>query len=210
MLRNGKVVPASRPPVSERVMLWLSSGRPIDGLWVGTYFQENGARVMDRVAQALALIKAHDRVRYDGLARDLDRVWVRLLTTGVAQFDPAWRACLLDERFVLAETTDIAHIAAAIVHEATHARLWRLGFGYDAAIRDRVEAVCLRREAAFARKLPDGQAVSQWAGEALALDPAYWTDEAARDRDRAGSVAVLDHLFHGWLARWVQAVRRWG
>ena len=189
-------------------MLWLSSGQHIDGLWVGTYFQENGARVMERVQQALALIEAQDRVRYARLARDLDRVWVRLVTTGVAQFDPTWRACLLDERFVLAEDTDVAHIAAAIVHEATHARLWRLGFGYDEAVRERVEAVCLRREVAFASKLPDGKSVSQWANESLALTPAYWTDAAAEDREQAGSIALLDHLGHGRLARWVQARRR--
>lgn len=208
MLKNGKVAGRPRPPLSERVMWWLSAGRVIDGLWVGTYFQANGARVTDRVAQALALIRSHDRVRYQGLSRDLDRVWVRLLTTGVAQFDPAWRACLLDERFVLAEDTDVAHIAAAIVHEATHARLWHLGFGYDEAIRERVEAACLRREVAFARKLPDGQAVSRWANDALAMTPAYWTNEAATERDRAGALAVLDHLGHGRLGRWLQAVRR--
>lgn len=189
-------------------MLWLSSGKSIDGLWVGTYFQENGDGVMERVQQALALIQAKDRVRYARLARDLDRVWVRLLTTGVAQFDPTWRACLLDERFVLAKDTDVAHIAAAIVHEAAHARLWHWGFGYDEAIRERVEAVCLRREVAFASKLPDGKSVSQWANQALALTPAYWTDAAAEDREQAGSVAVLDHLGHSWLSRWLAAVRK--
>jgi hypothetical protein len=190
-------------------MLWLSSGRDVDGLWVGTYFQTHAEAVMGGVAAALDLIRTQDPVSYRRLARDLDRIWVRLLTTGVAQFDPRLRACLLDERFVLAEGTDISHIAAAIVHEAAHARLWRHGFGYDEAVRERVEAICLRREVAFAKKLPDGARIRAWANDALALAPAYWTDSAAEDRAQAGSVEVLDHLGHGWLARAVLAIRKW-
>jgi hypothetical protein len=209
MTRNAKHASRPRPSYADRVMLWLSSGKDIDGLWVGTYFQSNSEAVMGRVEAALGLIKAHDRSRYERLARDLDRVWVRLLTTGVAQFDPSLRACLVDERFVLAETTDIAHIAAVIAHEATHARLWRQGFGYDEAVRQRVEAICLRREVALAQKLPDGARIRQWADDALAMSPDYWTNAAAVDREHAGSVEVLDHLGHGWLARLTLAVRKW-
>lgn len=209
MTRNGKDMPAPCPSLGDRVMLWLSSGRNIDGVWVGTYFQTDAEAVMGRVEAALRLIETHDLQSHRRLARDLDRVWVRLLTTGVAQYDPRLGACLLDERFVLAEGTDISHIAAAIVHEAAHARLWRYGFGYDEAVRTRIEAICLRREVSFARKLPDGERVRAWAVDALALSPGYWTDQAAESRDHAGSVEVLDHLGHGWLARLVLAVRKW-
>jgi len=54
----------AKAPLSERVMLWLSSGKRIDGLWVGTYFQTNAGAVMLRIEEALRLIKVHDRRRY--------------------------------------------------------------------------------------------------------------------------------------------------
>src|SRR5262249_14555493 len=95
----------ARPSLYERVMLWLSTSRRIDGLWVGCYLEEIAAPSLDRVEAALRLIKDCDRVRYDRLVRDLDRIWVQLITVGVAQFSASLRACVLDERFVLADTT---------------------------------------------------------------------------------------------------------
>jgi len=185
----------------------MSSGKDIDGLWVGT--ETEAERVLPRVEAALGLIKTHDRQRYDRIVADLDRVWVRLLTTYVAQFSPSWSACFLDERFVLGDTTDAAHIAAAIVHEATHARLWRCGFGYDEEVRQRVEAVCVRREVAFANKLPDGERIRAVAAEALALSPTYWTGVAAQERHYEGSLQALHYLRYDWLARPLLAILKW-
>lgn len=196
-------------PWGGRVMLWLSVGRNLDGLWVGSYFQTNAEGALRRVEAALRLIKSNDRRRYDRMIHDLDRVWVRLLTTGAAQFDPSLRACLLDERFLLAETTDPELIAAMIVHEATHARLWRCGIRYDGDRRRRIEAICFRRELAFARRLPNGQSAREAAEDALAMGPSYWTNVASQDREVEGSIQVLRHLEPNWLARLVLAVHNW-
>ena len=196
-----------RRSLIDRILLWMSSGKDIDGLWVGT--ETEAERVLPRVEAALGLIKTHDRQRYDRIVADLDRVWVRLLTTYVAQFRPSWSACFLDERFVLGDTTDAAHIAAAIVHEATHARLWRCGFGYDEEVRQRVEAVCVRREVAFANKLPDGERIRAVAAEALALSPTYWTSVAAQERHYEGSLQALHYLRYDWLARPLLAILKW-
>jgi hypothetical protein len=185
----------------------MSSGKDIDGLWVGS--ETEAERVLPRVEAALCLIKTHDRQRYDRIVADLDHIWVRLLTTGVAQFNPSWWACFLDERFVLADTTETAHIAAAIVHEATHARLWRYGFGYDVEVRRRVEAVCIRREVAFASKVPEGDRIRAVAAEGLALPPSYWTNNAAQGRHHEGSLQALDHLGYNWLARALVAFLEW-
>ena len=89
-----------RAPLLDRIMLWLSTdSRTIDGLWIGSYFQENAEPALRRVEEALRLIKTYDRPKYDRLSRDLDRIWVRLLTAGgVAQFNPPLRACLPPRR----------------------------------------------------------------------------------------------------------------
>src|SRR5262245_39982752 len=202
--------PRTKVPLSDRVMLWLSSGRRIDGLWVGTYFQTNAGPVMQCVEEGLRLIKVHDRRRYDRLCKDLTRVWVRLVPGALARYVPAMETCELDERFVLAQASSPELVAAAIVHEATHARLWRRGIGYDENLRARVEAACFRRELAFAARLPNGERVREEARDALGMSPATWTDDAERDRDVDGSAEVLHHLgAPNWLVRALLAARAW-
>ena len=198
----------TKAPLSDRVMLWLSFGKHIDGLWIGRYFQTNAGPVMRRIEEALRLIKVHDPPRYNRLRKDLARIWVRLVPGAQARYVAALETCEVDERFVLAETSSPELIAAAIVHEAAHARLWRRGIGYDERLRTRVEAACFRRELAFAAKLPNAERVREQARDALTIPPATWTDTAARDRDVEGSTEVLRHLgAPNWLVRLLLAAR---
>jgi hypothetical protein len=100
-------------------------------------------------------------------------------------------------------------IAGAIVHEATHARLERCGFGYEEDQRERVETICNRRMLAFARKLPDGHGVRAWAEANLALDRSYYIDAASRERAQEGNLQILQHLGPSWAARLASALVRW-
>jgi hypothetical protein len=210
MVVGQKRRPDAVPTLYDRITLWLSSGRRVDGLWVGTYFQTNAKEVMRRVEEALRLIKEYDQRRYKRIISDLDRVWVRLVPGALGRYVHAHRTCELDERFVLAETSPPEVIAATIVHEATHARLWRCGIGYAENIRGRVEAVCFRRELAFARKLPNGEHAREKALDYLAMPPATWTDTADRDRDLEGSVETLRYLgAPNWVVRALLAGRAW-
>jgi hypothetical protein len=103
-------------------MMSLSTSRRVE-----TY--SNAGRVMPRVEEVLALIKIRDPHRYCRILKDVGRVWVNLTRGAVARFKFGTRTCELDERFVLAETSSPKAIAAAIVHEATHARLEHCGIG---------------------------------------------------------------------------------
>jgi hypothetical protein len=190
-------------------MLHFSTGKVVDGLWVGTY-EGDAEPILRRVEDALGLIKACDKCRYDRIIHDLERVWVRLLPGDLARFSPALRACVLDPRFVLAEMTPPEILAAAIVHEATHARLWHCGIGYEEDLRPRVEAICVRRELAFARKLPNGRSVREWAEGAMRHPSTEWKDAAFAERDLEGSVQMLHHLgVPKWLVRMLVAIRAW-
>jgi hypothetical protein len=184
-------------------MLRWSHGRHIDGLWIGS-FEAEPEPSLHRVKEALHLIKTYDRQRYERLIRDLERVWVFLIPGGLAQFDYSIWACVLDPRYVLNETNSPEQIAATIVHEATHARLWRCGIGYQEGQRYRVEAVCLRRERAFAAKLPQGEKIRGEADASLAYyaKQDYWTNEAFRTRYVEGAVKVFQHVgMPNWLIR---------
>jgi hypothetical protein len=195
----------------DRILLWRSTRRYIDGLWVGT-FERKPKRILQRVKAALALIKTYDRPRYDRIVRDLDRVWVRLVPHGIGCYKAAINTCELDPRFVLAQTSTPEVIAAAIVHEATHARLMRCGIGYEEGLRARVEAVCFRREIAFAARLPNGAEVRERAQRSLEFYSAdeLWTDAALAERHLEGALAALRHLgMPEWLVRTMPTLRAW-
>jgi hypothetical protein len=198
-----------RPRLIDRLELRLCTHKYVDGLWVGS--SENKPEpVLRRVEEALDLIKTYDRVRYARLTRDLERVWVRLLPDGLGSFNGSANACELDVRFILSETWTPDVIASTIVHEATHARLHRCGVGYEEALRARVEAICFRRELAFAATLPNGQRVRERAKRTLELcrGQNYWTNAAFEERFVEGAIETAEQLGHPvWLLHIVLALR---
>jgi len=193
----------------DRIMLWLSSGKRIDGLWVGTYYQTNADQVMRRVEDGLSLIKQCDPKTYNRIVRDLKRIWVIIIASSAGEYRNSIEACVLDERFVLADATDAELIAGAIVHEATHARLWRCGIGYEEHLRQRVEAACFRQMLAFARHLPNGQGVREWAEAGLGASQATWTDAGMLEQQLEDVIPTMRHLGAEWLGRIMLPILKW-
>jgi hypothetical protein len=200
-----------RPDLVTRLMLRWSLSRQVDGLWIGSFDDKEAAEAdLDRVEAALNLIKTYDPQRYRRLLRDLDRVWVLPIAEGLASFNCSIWACNLDPRHVRDEAKSPERIAASIVHEATHARLRRCGIGYPQELRTRVEAVCFRRERAFAARLPNGEPIREQADQSPAAYAGqdYWTDEAFRIRDEVEVVTMLQYRgVPSPLARAVGAIR---
>ena len=188
-------------------MLRLSTGEQFDGLWIGTFDKPELA--LRRLREALQLIKTRDPLRYARLTRDLKRIWVFSISTP-ACFNYRLDACQLDERFVLAEATTPELLASAIVHEATHARLWNCGVGYDEALRPRVEAICVHRQVAFAKKLPDGQQSREWAEQILASsDPATLSNASFWKRNYDWQIEEARRLgIPDWVVRAMLVLRR--
>jgi hypothetical protein len=200
-----------RPSLLTRHLLWLSVTRQIDGLWIGCYDKENAEASLNRVEDALRLIKAYDPRRYRRLLRDLERIWVAVIVGGIAHFDASIWTCVLDPRIVLNDAKTSEDIATAIVHEATHARLWRRGFRYSEEVRSRVEAICFRRERAFAAKLPNGEQIRDSANRCLTAYAGreHWTDEAFYRRYEEGVSKALEHIgVPKWLMPALRASRR--
>ena len=143
--------------------------------------------------------------------QDLERVWVTPLPGPVGCFDHSLGACKLDPRFALAEPTSPEMIAATIVHEAAHARLHRCGIGDEEDLRGREEAVCVRRELAFAARLPNGERVREQAERDLewCSTRGLWTDQALSEGRRSGEIELLRHLrLPDWLVRALLAGQR--
>jgi hypothetical protein len=198
-----------RPRLVDRLELRLSRGRRVDGLWIGIA-SFDPEPILRRVEEALHLIRAHDQLRYNRLKRDLERVWVRDIVGAIGSFNKSMRACTLDREFVVAEGLCPELIAATIVHEATHARLDRCGIDYKEELRSRIEAVCFRRELAFAAKLPNGERVRATATRSLEFyaSDKYWTNAAmAEYRDKAAVEKLRQLGMPEWLGRSVLFLR---
>jgi hypothetical protein len=195
------------PRVWDRIMLRLSKGEQVDGLWIGAF--DKTEPTLRRLREALQLIKTYDPLRYAHLTRDLKRIWVFSISTP-ACFNYRLGACQLNERFVLDETTTPELLGSAIVHEATHARLWNCGVGYDEALRSRIEAICVRRQLAFAKKLPDGQQSREWAEQILASsDPVTLSNASFWKRDYDWRIEELHRLgVPDWAIRMIPILHR--
>jgi hypothetical protein len=205
---SGKL--SSRAAVVDRLALWFSTSRSIDGLWVGT--SESTPRPgLRRVEDALRLIKRYGPLHYSRVIRHLERVWVHILPDSRACYQRSLKACVLDERYVLDEATTLEQIASTIIHEATHARLESWGINYDEKLRPRIEAICFRRELAFASNLPDSAQLQEeitrtieWYG----TNADYFSDTGFRERYTQGEIEAFHYVgTPDWLIRVMLTLR---
>jgi len=184
------------PSLVDKFELWFSKSRVIDGLWIGS-FQSDAEPALLRVEAALRLIERFAPLHYRRIKTNLSRIWVQLFPYGAGCYRHSINACLLDERFVGSETTTVECIASAIVHEATHARLEKLGVHYDEAIRYRIERICARRELDFARRLSGVDALMteiNWRLDQCKEDNATFTDKNMWKEIDQGNADALRHL----------------
>lgn len=154
----------------DKIQFALSTGRHVDGIWIGSYWDTPADLI--RLERALLLVKQHSPVHYSRIVGGLDRVWIYLLPHALAHYDHSLKTCVLDQRFVADPATSVERIASVIVHESTHAKLRRCGIGYREEIRVRVEAICFRRELAFAARLPDSAQLGEHIAQHLDWYPA--------------------------------------
>jgi hypothetical protein len=203
--------PDRKPARIDRIGLWLSISREIDGLWVGT-MESKPLPALCRVEEALQLIKRHDMFSYSRVTRDLDRIWVKPIPSGQAHYERSSNACVIDKRYILQETMSIARIASTIIHEATHARLDKWGVEYVEERRARIEEICLRRELNFLAKLPDSRSLQEevvTASDWVTTNQDYFSDKSFRERREEGEIDTLRYLkMPDWSVRFFVWVRK--
>jgi hypothetical protein len=157
----------------------------ICGIEVGTLLDSE--IVFDKVEKALGLIESYDAKRFAQVQRDIKTIFIFGDPTAHGYWHQELQMCELQREFVHNQNTSIAQIASAIVHEATHARLMRLGFGYEEPKRLRIERICFGAEQAFARRLPDGEELVKEVEESQAYyGEAHFSDAGRREADLEG------------------------
>lgn len=137
-----------------------------------------------RVNEALALLERFDARRLALLRRRVSRVLVT--ENNGSAYVPTLNACLLSLRLV--QEHDAAETAVTLVHEMTHARLWRLGCRYTPAEREHVERICVAAEIRFALRLPRGAELT--AKSRRLLESRWWESKSSSAIRRADSGMV--------------------
>lgn len=178
-------------------MIRWSEIRQIEGMEVRVFEDRVVASdLFDKVGAALRLIMTSDPPRYARIRRDLKRVLLTLASGG--QYLPRLETCRIGIDFV--RRSSPLEVAMMIAHEATHARLWRIGYRYEPADRERIERICVRAETMLASRIP-GSALAIARTEQL-LESRWWTREEHNSR----SLAELRAL---GCPRWFIRILRW-
>jgi hypothetical protein len=133
----------------------------------------------EQVIAALALLRSCDPRRFERMKHGSRRI---AIFSTVGSSGEHWTSpwlIVLNSRFVLESSPE--EIALVLIHEATHARLKKVGIGYDEEIRHRVERVCVNQEKAFAERLGNPE---EWLEliSRKSLDPQFWSNAAKSAR----------------------------
>jgi len=140
--------------------MWLlakrtrQAGIPI-GISVSPDTEEQEASTV--VSVALKLLETHDRHTLVQIRRTLRRVVILGKLDSPAMLFPVMNWCLISWR--RGRSTDDAALdtVVSLVHESTHARLYSLGFTYEAHERLRIERVCLKASLASIKRMPHAE-----------------------------------------------------
>jgi len=184
----------------------LSKRWIIVGVEVGVFLPDPGkiGTIEAKISEAFALLRDFGP-KYLARVKSLaDGILLFHGTDALGSWTRDARLIQVSQGFIADPETKPVHIAATIVHEATHAWLDHLGFTYTPARRARIEAICYRTESAFARKLPDSEDVAReyemCAQLVLEQPDEEWSDAAFRSRTVA---RLVDLGVPGWAARLV-------
>jgi hypothetical protein len=167
-----------------RAMMFMSRRFVVGGFEVVNLTTEPPEVALERLQSAIDLIGRIYPNRLARINRDVGRVLLLMVDAPVYWPFANGFAIGLEA----ATELPVDKLALTIVHEATHARLWRAGFRYTPDIRARIEHICVRAELDFARQLPRAQELTAGLREKLSL--AWWTEAAVAERRRSTREAL--------------------
>ena len=173
-----------------KIILFLSPKKCILGVDVYAGFlltKAERSNVFKKFHKALNLIKTYMPVLFSKLTNDINNITVMGLPTYRGQFVNALKMIEVYDEYVLSSDTSTEELASTIVHESQHARLFRLGFGYDEHERERIEMLCRKTERIFGKRIPNGQEVINRANNWLDAETSnQFTDQKFIDNNIDG------------------------
>lgn len=141
----------------QRLLFLFGAKRTLHRLRVAVWMlstSKEKALAFHKLDSALMLIETYAPGKIKALQMDVRSILIVGLPIFRGRYIHKQRMIELQIEYVLDAQTTPASLACTLVHEAQHARLCRLGFGYEEPIRGRIERLCFRAERNFARLLP--------------------------------------------------------
>jgi hypothetical protein len=130
------------------------------------------------------------------------------MSPACGQWESSCGLVRIDIEFLKAKETVPLQIATVLVHEGAHAWLDRMGVDYEVGQRWRIEAVCLRSELSFLRRVPGADWLIEHTQSQLAHGAEDYTDAARLNRRVAKlrQVGVPEPLIRLFL--WKESFRK--
>ena len=166
----------------------------VHGLWLACAVVDSDcAEFFGRCREALELIRTYDPRRFNRIAAQVKTI--ATTTRGASYYEPPLRTLFLDVDVLKLEPP---YIAANIVHEATHARIYHAGVRNYATNPERHERLCVSAEVEFATKLPNSERLTQEL--AKQLERPWWNQEGRRNQIKR---FIRRNKMPAWLARFL-------
>lgn len=163
--------------VIQRAVLKLGPKRIVHGIpLVDWILDDSEDPALEAVESALNLIWEVDPRRFRRMRQDVRYIVVTRTAGSAGEHWADIRSVLLDAHNANRQVREA--IAMTIVHEATHARVRRWGVEISEDL-SREEAVCVRAEIAFAKKIPGTDHLIRGAEAKLASR--YWERSRVND-----------------------------
>jgi hypothetical protein len=159
-------------------------------------------RLFERVEESLRILQAYVPVRFAQFQKDVASILIAGDPTFHGQYIKELKLIELYDDHVSNPATTVEELGSILVHEAQHARLFRLGFGYEEALRNRIEKLCFRSEKIYGLRIPCGERVVENADAWLQKDLADFFSNQSR---REVAFKTLDEL---GCPRWLQGLLR--
>lgn len=170
---------------------WFLPSAEIAGFHVVLWTKEGELEpYLPKLREAIGLIEAHDARRFRRLQRDLDGFAIE--EAGGDHFDEDLQLHVMDKVWFL--RTPTLALAGRIVHEGTHARLFRRGFRWSRDCAARMEALSVAEEIAFLSRVPGSAALIEQ--RSCSLKKPWWgeADQEGRWVDRMRGRGVPEWL----------------
>lgn len=158
-------------------------------IWIAAQDPSEYALFRHQIALALELLERYDPMQFKRVCADLSGIFVHHWprTFGmIAQYQPNLRLCNLNADLLASMPAGGSVVAAClIVHEVTHAELYRRGIPIlcsNTSTRIRTERICIKAELAFAHRLPDSGPLQESLEEQLSAVDTTFSDDAYRLR----------------------------
>jgi hypothetical protein len=166
------------------VLFRLSKRRTLAGIEIAVFLPDaaNEPLVEERIDDAFTLLGAFGPKYLTRVQSLADGVLLFGTVGALGSWNKDARLIRISQDFIADPATKPVHIAATMVHEATHAWLDQRGFVYTPQCRARIEAICYRAQSTFAARIPGCQDVAleyeQCAQLVLDQPDDEWSDEA--------------------------------